>query len=91
VRLADDAALYARLGALLLPKEPAEGLQMLTRATVLAPDDPHLHLRLARALREKGGDPERTLAAAATAADLCEGQPDLEEEVRTEVEKLLAE
>jgi tetratricopeptide (TPR) repeat protein len=91
VKLADDGALYGRLGTLLLPKEPEEGLQMLTRATVLAPGDPLLHLRLARALREHGGDPGRTLAAAATAADLCEGQPDLEEEVRTEVEKILSE
>lgn len=85
VRLSDDAGLYARLGSLLLRKDGAEGLRMLARATVLAPDDASLQLQLARALREQGADPERALVAAAAAARLCAGQPALEEEVRAEL------
>jgi tetratricopeptide (TPR) repeat protein len=91
VKLHDDAAVYARLGSLLLGKEDAEGLNMLTRATVLAPDDPALHLALSRAIRVHGGDPSRGLAAAVRAAQLCPDQSELGEEIRTELELLLME
>lgn len=90
VKLHDDAAFYARLGALLLEKDAGEALQMLTRATVLAPDDAALHLRLSRAIREHGGDPSRALAAAVRAAELCGAQEsDLADQVRAELELLL--
>ncbi len=89
VKMHDDAVLYARLASLLLGKDPAEGLNMLTRATVLAPDDPALHLTLARAIRVHGGDPARGLAAAVRAAQLCPDQSDLAEEIRSELEQLL--
>lgn len=91
VKLADDPAAYARLGALLLPRDAGEGIQALTRATVLAPDDPALLLRLARALRERGGDPARALQAAAQAARLAESRPDLADEIASELKLLLAE
>ena len=90
VKLHDDAAWYARLGALLLSQNATEGLQMLTRATVLAPDDARLQLALARAIRESGGDPSRALFAATQAARLCGGEGELAEEVRAELELLLA-
>src|SRR5206468_2222447 len=60
VKLVDDAALYARLATVL--RDPNEIADALTRATVLAPDDPKLLLALAHALREL--DPVRALAAA---------------------------
>jgi len=88
IRLADDSRAHARLGALLLAKDPAGAILALTRATVLAPDDAALHLALARALREHGGDPARALAAAARAARLAEGDPSLADEVRAELELL---
>lgn len=88
-RLADDPQVYARLGALLLPRDPGEGLRELTRATVLAPDDPALLLQLVRALREHGGDPARAVAAAAQAARLAESRPDLADEIATELQLLL--
>ena len=92
VKLHDDATFYARLGALLLEKDPGEGLQMLTRATVLAPHDAGMHLQLSRALREQGGDPSRALAAAVRAAELCgEESSQLASEVRAELEALLGE
>ncbi len=90
VKLADDPGAYARLGALLLPHDAGEGIQALTRATVLAPDDPALLLQLARALREHGGDPQRALAAAAQAARLAESRPDLADEIASELQLLLA-
>jgi len=90
IRLADDARAHARLGTLLLAKDPPGAILALTRATVLAPDDAALHLALARALREHGGDPARALAAAARAARLAEGDPSLTDEVLAELE-LLAE
>lgn len=92
VKLHDGAALYARLGSLLLDRDAGEGLRMLTRATVLSPDDAALHLRLSRAIREHGGDPSRALAAAVRAAELCGGQsPELGDQVRAELELLLGE
>jgi tetratricopeptide (TPR) repeat protein len=91
VKLQDEAGFYARLGSLLLEKDAAEGLQMLTRATVLAPKDPVLHLKISRAIREHGGDPSRALAAAARAAELCPDQSELADEIRSELELLLAE
>ncbi len=92
VKLHDDATFYARLGALLLEKDPGEALQMLTRATVLAPDDAGMHLQLSRAIREHGGDPSRALAAAVRAAELCgEESSGLAGEVRAELELLLGE
>ena len=90
IRLADDARAHARLGKLLLAKDPAEGILALTRATVLAPGDAALHLALARALREHGGDPVRALAAASRAARLAEADPSLADEVRAELELLLS-
>lgn len=89
VKLHDGADLYARLGALLLEKAPGQALHMLTRATVLAPDDAALHLGLARAIRESGGDPSRALAAAVRAAELCPDESELAGEVRAELELLL--
>jgi predicted Zn-dependent protease len=91
VRLQDDPRLYARLGALLLGRDATEGLQMLTRATVLAPDDAGLQLALARAIREHGGDLARALAAATRAARLGANDAALAEEVRAELEILLRE
>lgn len=91
VKLHDEAAFYARLGALLLDRDAGEGLQMLTRATVLAPDDAALHLQLARALREHGGDPSRALAAAVRAAELSSEDDALAAEVRNELELLLGD
>ena len=92
IKLHDDAALYARLGALLLDRDAGEGLIMLTRATVLSPDDAALHLNLSRAIREHGGDPSRALSAAVRAAELCGDQSSqLSDEVRAELETLLAE
>jgi tetratricopeptide (TPR) repeat protein len=88
IRLADDARAHARLGALLLAKDPAGSILALTRATVLAPGDAALHLALARALREHGGDPARALAAASRAARLAETDPSLADEVRAELELL---
>ena len=90
-KLLDDAQLYARLGALLLEKDPAEGLQMLTRATVLAPQDAALQLALARAIREHGGDLSKALAAATRAARLSADDADLAEQVRAELELLLGQ
>jgi len=90
IRLADDARAHARLGRLLLAKDPAEGILALTRATVLAPGDAALHLALARALREHGRDPVRALAAASRAARLTEADPSLADEVRAELELLLS-
>lgn len=90
IKAADDPALYARLGTLLLERDPGEGVQMLSRATVLAPNDAGLHLALSRALRQHGGDLSRALAAAARAAKLCEEGSALAEEVRSEIELLLA-
>ena len=90
IRLADDARAHARLGTLLLAKDPAEGILALTRATVLAPGDAALHLALARALREHGADPARALAAASRAARLAEADPSLADEVRAELELLLS-
>ena len=87
IKLEDDARLYARLGALLLDRDAGEGVQMLTRATVLAPDDGRLQLMLARAIREHGGDIAKAVAAATRAAE----DPELAEEVRAELEQLLAE
>src|SRR5438132_13042428 len=52
VKLVDEAELHARLGTLLLATDPEEGLRSLTKATVLAPEDAGMHLRLLRALRE---------------------------------------
>ena len=91
VKLQDDPDFFARLGSLLLAKDAAEGLQMLTRATVLAPEDPALHLKVARAFREHGGDPGRALAAAARAAELCPDPSELADEIRSELEILLTE
>lgn len=91
VKLHDDAGFYARLGALLLDRDAGEGLNMLTRATVLSPDDAALHLALSRAIREHGGDPSRALAAAARAAALCGAGTELSVEVRAELELLLGE
>jgi tetratricopeptide (TPR) repeat protein len=88
IRLADDPRAHARLGTLLLAKEPAGAILALTRATVLAPDDAALHLALARALREHGRDPARALAAATRAAHLAQGDPSLADEVRAELELL---
>ena len=90
IRLADDARAHARLGRLLLAKDPAQGILALTRATVLAPGDAALHLVLARALREHGSDPVRALAAASRAARLAEADPSLADEVRAELELLLS-
>jgi tetratricopeptide (TPR) repeat protein len=80
VKLADAAELHARLGALLLAKDPSEGLRALTRATVLAPDDPALHLQLLKALLEY--DPGRAIAVAEETARLCEGDEEREAEIR---------
>jgi tetratricopeptide (TPR) repeat protein len=91
VKLHDDPDFYARLGSLLLEKDAAEGLQMLTRATVLAPEDPALLLKISRAFREHGGDPGRALAAAARAAELCPDPSELADEIRSELELLLAD
>src|SRR5207237_10569628 len=91
VKLLDDARLYARLGALLLEKDPTEGLQMLTRATVLAPQDAALQLALARAIREHGGDLSKALAAARRAARPRADDADLGEQVRAELELLLGQ
>jgi len=91
VKQADEAGFYARLGALLLERDPAEALQMLMRATVLAPDDARLQLELSRAIRKNGGDAGRALSAAARAAELCPGESELADEIRTELEILLAE
>ena len=91
VKLLDDAQLYARLGALLLAKDPAEGFQMLTRATVLAPQDAALQLALARAIREHGGDLWKALAAATRAARLSADDADLAEQVRAELELLIGQ
>jgi tetratricopeptide (TPR) repeat protein len=91
VKNADQPDFYARLAALLLPKDPAEGLQMLARATVLAPDDAELHLSLSRAIREHGGDRGRALSAAARAAELCPAQSELADRIREELELLLTE
>ncbi len=88
---ADEAGVYARLGALLLKRDPAEALQMLMRATVLAPDDARLQLELSRAIRKNGGDAGRALSAAARAAELCPGESELADEIRSELEILLAE
>jgi tetratricopeptide (TPR) repeat protein len=82
VKLADVAELHARLGALLLARDPSEGLRALTRATVLAPEDPALHLQLLKALREYGDDPERAIAVAEETARLCEGDAEREAEIR---------
>ena len=90
IRLADDARAHARLGRLLLAKDPAEGILALTRATVLAPGDAALHLALARALREHGSDPVRAVAVASRAARLAEADPSLADEVRAELELLLS-
>ena len=90
VKQADDAEHYARLGELLLAKNPGEGVQMLARAAVLAPDDAALHLKLARAIREHGGDPGRALAAAARAAELSAEDSEMAAEIRSEIELLLA-
>jgi tetratricopeptide (TPR) repeat protein len=91
VKLQDDASFYARLGSLLLDRNAAEGLQMLSRATVLAPDDAALFLKLSRAIRTHGGEPGRALSAAVRAAELCSDQSELADDVRTELETLLAE
>jgi tetratricopeptide (TPR) repeat protein len=91
VKLQDDASFYARLGSLLLERDAAEGLRMLTRATVLAPEDAALFLKLSRAIRAHGGDQGRALSAAVRAAELCSDQSELADEVRTELETLLAE
>ena len=91
VKLHDAAAFYLRLGALLLEKDAGEGLQMLTRATVLQPGDAALQLRLSRAIREHGGEPSRALAAAVRAAELCGENSELSGEVRAELELLLGE
>jgi hypothetical protein len=48
-------------------------------------------LKVARALREHGGDPARALSAAARAAELCAEESELAGEVRSELELLLAE
>ena len=66
VKLADDPQAYARLGALLLAGDPAEGVQALTRATVLAPDDPARALAAAAAaarLAEKRPDLSDAIAS----------------------------
>jgi tetratricopeptide (TPR) repeat protein len=89
VKLVDEASLYARLGALLLDRDAAEGIAALTRATILAPEDPMLQLALARALREHGGDPQRALNAAAEAARLADS-PELLDQIREELRLLLA-
>lgn len=90
VKLLDDPQLYARLGSLLLVKDAGEGLQMLTRATVLAPDDAELHLKFSRALRERG-DPGRALSAAIRAAELSSDDSTLAAEIRSELELLLGD
>ncbi|MCA1826343.1 MAG: hypothetical protein ABR567_03465 [Myxococcales bacterium] len=89
IKLRDDAHLYARLAALLLEKDATEGLQMLTRATVLAPDDAQLLLALARAHRRHGGDLSKALIAATRAARLSAGDADLAEQVREELQLLI--
>jgi tetratricopeptide (TPR) repeat protein len=91
VKLVDEAHLYGRLGALLLATDPEEGLRALMKATILAPGDGALHLQLLKALREHGDDPERTLAVAEETARLCEGDPELEAQVRAEMAALLGE
>lgn len=90
VKLLDDPLLYSRLGMLLLHKDAGEGLQMLTRATVLAPDDAELHLRFARVLRQRG-DPGRALSAAIRAAELSSDDSALSTEIRSELELLLGD
>ena len=87
---ADDAWAYSRLGTLLLPKDSAEGLTMLTRAAVLAPEDPRIHLELLRGLRAWGDDPQRAAEVAARTAELCAGT-DLEDEAKAEVLALVGE
>ena len=89
VKLVDDAQLYAGLGALLLDRDAPEGIAALTRATILAPEDPLLQLALARGLRVHGGDPQRALTAAAAAARFAES-PELSEQIREELRLLLA-
>jgi tetratricopeptide (TPR) repeat protein len=89
VQLADDANAYARLGQLLLSRDPPAALQALTRASVLAPEDPAILLQLARALREQGGDPARTLAVAAEAARRAESRPELSDQIAAELALLL--
>src|SRR5205823_14953447 len=91
VRLLDGAQRDGGLGALLPAKEPAEGLQVLTRATVLAPQDAALQLALARAIREHGGDLWKALAAATRAARLSADDADLAEQVRAELELLIGQ
>lgn len=88
-RHVDDPLIYVRLAALLEPSSPLEVIAALTRATVLAPDDPKLFLELARALRRHGEDPARALAAAAQAARLAEGDAALVSSARAEIELLV--
>ena len=88
IKLADDGALYLRLGLLLAAKEPVESLRMLARASVLSPEDARVQLELARAVRRGGDDPERALAAAAEAVRLAQGGAELLAEAQAELEQL---
>jgi tetratricopeptide (TPR) repeat protein len=88
VKLTDDAQLFASLGGLLLDKAPQEAIAAFTRATILSPDDAELQLSLAHALRVKGGDLERALAAVTEALRLSASETD-KARAREELKSLL--
>lgn len=88
VKLTDDAQLFAALGGLLLDKAPQEAIAALTRATILVPEDAELQLSLAHALRVKGGDLRRALAAATEALRLSDSE-DGKARAREELKSLL--
>jgi tetratricopeptide (TPR) repeat protein len=91
IKLVDDPALYAQLGQLLFAREPADGLRMLTRAAVLAPEDAAIRLQLARALREAGDDRQRAIAEALEALRLAEDDRELAEAAQMELNALLGQ